>query len=142
MAILWRLNDARPLIDILQRPEIAGLDYGFDASGWIAERANIALTDGSSIGLFGSTGAGVFDTHWLFVARGRQALDLASDMLAAMFDLYGAVAVKGMIPVGRKASRLFTRWLGCRSLGIVETIRGPHELFMLARADFERCGNG
>lgn len=142
MTALWRLRDPLPLVNLIRRPEIAALDYGFDAPGWLAEPRNVALTDGDSVALFADCGGHVFDTHWLFVARGRQALDLASDMLAAMFDLHGVVAVKGMIPVERRASRLFTRWLGCQSLGIVETIRGPHELFMLARADFERCGNG
>ena len=135
---LWRLRDDRPLSLLIRRPEIASLDYGFDASGWIAIQSNIALTDGSSIGLFGACSSHAFEAHWLFIARGREALDLGADMLAAMFDLYGAHVIKGMIPTERKASRWFTRKLGCRSLGIIETIRGPHELFMLARADFER----
>jgi len=135
---IWRLRDASPLLSLLKRPEIASLDYGFDAPDWIASPSNVALTDGSSVGLFGSFGSHVFEAHWLFVARGRKALDLGADMLAAMFDLYGARVIKGMIPTERKASRWFTRKLGCRSLGIIETIRGPHELFMLARADFER----
>jgi len=135
---LWRLRDLQLLNDLLRRPEIASLDHGFDAPGWIANQSNVALTDGSSVGLFGSCGSRVFEAHWLFIARGREALDLGADMLAAMFDLYGASAFKGMIPTERKASRWFTRKLGCRSLGIIETIRGPHELFMLARADFER----
>jgi len=135
---LWRLRDVRLLNDLLRRPEIASLDHGFDAASWFANQSNIPLTDGSSVGLFGSCGPHVFEAHWLFVARGREALDLGADMLAAMFDLYGARVIKGMIPTERKASRWFTRKLGCRSLGIIETIRGPHELFMLARADFER----
>lgn len=137
-AVLHRLRDARPIETLLKRPEIASLDYGFDARGWISNQSNIALTDGSSVGLFGATGGQVFDTHWLFVARGREALDLGADMIAAMFDLYGAVALKGMIPTERRASRWFTRKLGCRSLGMVDTVRGPHELFTLARTDFER----
>jgi len=138
---LWRLRDLQLLNDLLRRPEIASLDHGFDAASWIASQNNVALTDGSSVGLFGSFGSfgsHVFEAHWLFVARGREALDLGTDMLAAMFDLYGARVIKGMIPTERKASRWFTRKLGCRSLGIIETIRGPHELFMLARANFER----
>ena len=138
MIPLHRLRSPVPIEDLLKRPEIASLDYGFDAPGWIADSGNVALTDGSSVGLFGDCGAKVFEAHWLFIARGREALDLGADMLAAMFDLYGARVIKGMIPTERKASRWFTRKLGCRSLGIIETIRGPHELFMLARADFER----
>lgn len=136
--ILRRLSNSSTIETLLKRPEIASLDYGFDAPGWIANQSNVALTDGSSVGLFGNNGAKVFDAHWLFIARGREALDLGADMLAAMFDLYGARVIRGMIPTERKASRWFTRKLGCRSLGIIETIRGPHELFMLARADFER----
>lgn len=136
MTELHRLRDPHHLITILKRPEIASLDHGFDAAHWMANRANVALTDGSSIGLFERKGAGIYDVHWLFVARGREALDLASDMMAAMFDAWGATALKGMIPADRRASRWFTRRLGCRSLGMVDTIRGPHELFMLARADF------
>jgi len=138
MIHLHRLHTSVPIETLLKRPEIASLDHGFDAPGWIANPSNIALTDGASVGLFGDSGAKVFDAHWLFIAQGREALDLAADMLAAMFDLYGARVIKGMIPTERKASRWFTRKLGCRSLGIIETIRGPHELFMLARADFER----
>jgi len=135
---LHRLRDVGLIDELLKRPEIASLDYGFDAPGWIAKQSNVALTDGSSVGLFGACGSHVFEAHWLFIARSREALDLGADMLAAMFDLYGARVIKGMIPTDRKASRWFTRKLGCRSLGIIETIRGPHELFMLARADFER----
>jgi len=137
-ATLWRLHDTQPLSTILRRPEIASLDYGFDPSVWLANPANVALTDGQSVGLFQQCPGEVYDTHWLFVARGREALDLATDMMAAMFDLWGAVALKGMIPADRRASRWFTRKLGCRSLGMIETVKGPAELFMLARDDFER----
>ncbi len=123
---------------LLKRPEIAGLSYGFDPSAWMANPVNVALTDGRSVGLFGRQGNGTYDTHWLFVARGREALDLATDMMAAMFDCWGASALKGLIPADRRASRWFTRKLGCRSLGMIETVKGPAELFMLARDDFER----
>jgi hypothetical protein len=134
---IGRLRDAGALGRVLERDDIAPLVDGFDPVAWLADRRNVALIDDhGDIALFERTGKGVFEGHTLFASRGREAIETGRTMLAAMFDMYGARAIWGRTPIERPAARWFSRRLGFRSLGVVETVRGPCELFYLGA---EQC---
>lgn len=137
MTPIHRLHDSATLVTVLARDDIAPLVDGFDPAAWLANRANVALTDDQgNVALFECTGEGVFEGHTLFASRGREAIETGRTMLCAMVDMHGARAIWGRTPVQRRAARWFSRKLGFRSLGIVETVRGPCELFYLGA---EQC---
>jgi len=133
-----RTHSPEALEAIIEQSGAAQLADGFDARGWLSDPRNVALYSGGNIGLFEHRDGGTCSVHWLFVDRGRQALCTASEMLHEIFGRYDKRAVHGEIPVFCRASRMFTRILGCKSLGLIETPRGEVELFFLARADMQR----
>lgn len=122
-------------IDILRltlaRDDIAPLVDGFDPAAWLSDRRNVALAEGDSIALFERTRGALYEAHWLFAARGSAALAIGRLATDSMFDMYGACAIWGKTPAHCRAARWFNRKLGCRSFGMIETLRGPHELFIL-----------
>lgn len=109
------------------------LVFGFDAAEWLADEGNIALADGSNVGLFDHRGPTSCEAHWLLTARGRAALRIGREMLEIMVTRYGKHAIHGQTPLQCKPARLFNRWLGGRSLGVIETVRGPVEFFFISK---------
>ena len=114
------------------------LANGFDGEEWLADLRNVALQIGGNIGLFEHRDGRTCSAHWLFVDRGRRALDAAHAMMAEMFEHHGMLAIHGEVPTFHRASRMFCRWLGCKSLGIIDTPRGEVELFFMRWADMQR----
>lgn len=108
-----------------------------DTAPWLADDLNVAIEAGDDLALFQWEGGDTYSVHWFFAARGREALTVGADMLSAIFDLYGAQAVFGMIPVENRKSRLFTRWLGCTSRGLIDRPDGQVELFIMGREQWE-----
>lgn len=127
-----RLASVAALEAVLRRVDVAPLVDGFDPVAWLENEGNVALTDElGNVALFEHTGAGTFEGHTLFASRGRAAIDAGRAMIRALIDMHGARAIWGRTPIERPAARWFSRQLGFRSLGIVETVRGPCEIFYL-----------
>ncbi len=104
----------------------------FNPSEWLSDPNNVALTDGKNIALFEREKA-VWNTHWLFESRGREAISVGKAMLKYMFDNSDAAAIKGLTPAHCRAARWFNRQLGGKSYGMIDTVIGPCELFILER---------
>ena len=112
---------------------MADLDRGFDAAEWLANPLNVALTDGRNIGLLECEGS-TWQVHAIFEDRGAKALSVGRKMVKIAFDQYRAKVLKGLTPAHCRAARLFTRMLGFTSYGMIETVNGPVELFILERS--------
>lgn len=95
------------------------------------------LTDGRNLLLTVEWADKVFEIHWLFVDKGRQAINAALDFLRYLYEEKGARVVVGQTPAQKRAARWFSRQVGGRSNGIVTTELGEVELFSLTRQDFE-----
>lgn len=117
---------------LLARNGDPALQFEFDPAAWLASPTNIALTDKRNLALFAGTAPGVFEAHWFFAARGREALDLGRAVLRSMFNDHGAQVIRGLTPIECTASAWFNRQLGGKSLGIIATAHGAAELFVLA----------
>lgn len=112
---------------------MAELDRGFDAADWIGSPWNVAITDGQNIGLLECEGS-TWQVHAIFEDRGAKALSVGRKMVKIAFDQYRAKMLKGLTPAHCRAARLFTRMLGFTSYGMIETVNGPVELFILERS--------
>lgn len=112
--------------DPLIRPTVGGAGE-LDASTLLADRRNICLMADGGGALFRWTGPGVYEGHSFFRARGREAIRLGKQFLSAMSD--AADLVWGLTPAELRHVRWFNRQIGLRSLGMMETPEGEHELF-------------
>lgn len=119
-------------------PELIPPDTDFQA--WLSNMHNVMLVEGDSVGLAVHEYPGVYTGHYLFRVGGRQALNLAREMMLWMVDNQGAKAFTGITPVDNRAARWFNRHLGFKSYGVVDTVRGSHEMFCIT-ADEVRKDN-
>lgn len=112
--------------------------HGFDPIEWIQQDQNICLTDGSgNISLFEEVSPNVFEGHYFFKTRGKNALILARTMLSIFMQDYQPYVIKGLTPLEHLGARWLSRQLGFKSYGAVQTPVGPCELFILTKEDWE-----
>lgn len=119
-------------------PELIPPDTDFAA--WLGNVKNVMLEDNGSVGLAVYEYPGVYTGHYFFKVGGRKALSLARDMMNWMIENQGAKAFTGITPADNKAARWFNRNLGFTSFGLVDTERGPHEMFCITADEFKRKG--
>lgn len=105
----------------------AGIDADF--SELLAEPLHVCLVDDRGGALFAWRGPGIFEVHVFFKVRGREALDLGREMLAHMRARHGARFFWALVPAESRKVLMFTRLMGWKSLGPVETRHGRNELF-------------
>jgi hypothetical protein len=134
---LDRTDDTFHVCLLIARNGDAALQFDFDPAAWLSDGSNIALVAGNDLALFHRTAPGVFDAHWLFASRGREALAVGRAASRAMFDQHGAEVIRGLTPVSCPKAAWFNRQLGAKSLGIINHIHGDAELFVLAPGYFQ-----
>lgn len=113
------------LVNELVRRDFPELDF----SEFLAESLHVCLIDGDSGALFAWRGPGIYEVHVFFAVRGRAALDLGHAMLAMMRAMGGRM-FWAFVPIESRQVRVFTRLMGWKSHGIIETRHGPNELFV------------
>lgn len=118
---------------IAQAIDNAPLNRGLRGDDWLASEGNVPVTfDNGDIALFDDEGEGIYQVHFLFVGRGREAIDHAREAFRVMFADYGAKLIFGMVPDFRRDVKLLARWAGGKSAGMRQTDEGPCELFILS----------
>jgi hypothetical protein len=107
---------------------------GFEPVSWLENHDNVALTDEKgNVSLFEKGSDGVYTGHYFFVVRGKAALVLAREMLDVFFEESGAKAIRGLTPLTNLGARWMSRQLGFKGYGVVHTLTGPCELFILTK---------
>ena len=110
---------------------------GFDPQTWIEDDRNIAVSDGEgNYNLFEYEMEGVYTGHTFYTKRGRAALDLGKEVLDYVFSLPEVRVIRGLTPLHKTGARWFSRKLGFQSYGVVRTVAGPCELFILDKPTF------
>lgn len=95
------------------------------------------LAAGENVGLATYELPGVYNIHWYYNVRGRQALDLATAMLVKLFNDYDAQVIRGIVRVDLKPSRWGARQVGLKSLGIFRYEDGTeNEVFYTTKDEF------
>lgn len=111
------------------RPNLAPGRDRLDSTALITDRRNICLMDEGGGAIFAWRGPGVYEGHSFFRVRGREAIRLGKQILAAMSET--ADLIWGLTPEHLRHARWFNRQIGFRSLGMIETPEGSHELFVM-----------
>ena len=111
---------------------------GFFPVEWLSDDNNIAFVDNkNNVALFEYNYPGVYTGHYFFFSRGKEAIDVATDILKTTFTKYPVEAIRGITPLKHLGARWMTKKLGFKSYGIVHTPNGPEELFVLTRKEWE-----
>lgn len=113
----------------------APLNRGLRGADWLASEGNVPVTfPNGDIALFDDEGDGDYQVHFLFVSRGREAINHARKSFQVMFAEYGAKLIFGLVPDFRRDVKLLARWAGGKSAGMRSTAEGPCELFILSNS--------
>lgn len=96
---------------------------------------NVVVSNGINTLLFEYESEGVYVGHYLCRNKGKQALGDSNEFIGKMFSGPARV-IKGLVPVSRPDVKWMTRKLGFKSYGLVETIAGTAELFILTKEDY------
>jgi len=128
-----------PLETIAEAIDEATLNRGVRGADWLASEGNIPVTfDNGDIALFEHEGDDDYQVHFLFVARGREAINHARESFRIMFAEHGAKLIFGLVPDFRRDVKLLARWAGGKCAGIRSTPEGPCELYVLSNSMFYR----
>jgi hypothetical protein len=120
---------------IAEAIDTAELNRGVSGADWLASEGNIPVTfDNGDIALFEHEGDADYQVHFLFVGRGRKAIDHARESFRIMFTEHGAKLIFGLVPDFRRDVKLLARWAGGKCAGQRMTPEGPCELFVLSNS--------
>lgn len=108
----------------------------FDFEDWLSGN-NIMYVEGDSVGLLSFEYPGFYTGHWFFQVRGREALNLATEMLNDLFKNYDAKVVRGITPIYNQKAIRAAKLLGFKSHGIVSYPDGDCELLTLTKEDLK-----
>lgn len=124
-----------PLENVAEAIDEAALNHGVSGAAWLASEGNIPVTfDNGDIALFEHEGDDDYQVHFLFVARGREAINHARESFRVMFTDHGAKLIFGLVPDFRRDVKLLARWAGGKCAGIRMTPEGPCELYVLSNS--------
>jgi len=124
-----------PLEIVAEAIDEAALNSGVRGADWLASEGNIPVTfDNGDIALFEHEGSGDYQVHFLFIARGREAIRHGKEALRVMFAEHGAKLIFGLTPLHLRHARIFNRWIGGKSAGTRMTPEGECELFVLSNS--------
>lgn len=108
---------------------------GVDFSEVIADPLNVVLVEADGGAAFMYRGPGIYEVHVFFRVGGRDVLDVSHRMLDRMRADFGAWLFWAPVPDGSRKVKIFTRWMGWKSRGPLNTRHGPMEIFVS-----EECG--
>ena len=100
-----------------------------DYEEFLAEPLHVCLEEEGSYAFFAWRGPNTYELHVEMKVKGRQAIEMLRRMLAWMVNEYNASGFWALIPCEKRNVRLFARWMGWKSRGLLTTRTGPCELF-------------
>ena len=104
--------------------------FTFDVEEWFSRPNNYALKDGYNISFGEYKSPGLYWVHFCFdTARGRKAIQLTKDMLAAFYEACPVKTSIGLIAEENRKARWLIRQVGFISLGMIDTKDGLCEMF-------------
>lgn len=107
---------------------------GLDPESWIANPNNIALTDGEgNFNLLEYVKPGMYTGHVFYVSRGKKAIELMKEALDKTFSEYPVEVIVGLTPIEKVGARWLSRKVGFKGHGIIKTIIGPCEVFIMTK---------
>lgn len=133
--IVFLLNETTEELEQLLSPYLP--IYGFSVEEFF-DGGGVALIHDKDVALFEHDSDKVYSGHYFFKSRGNKALSVAGDFLRFFYEKLDPKIIKGLVPLEHLGARWMTRQLGFKSYGVVQTVIGPCELFILTKKDWEQ----
>lgn len=114
---------------IINAIDASPLNRGLRGVDWLNVEGNVPIVMGDDIALFDNEGGCTYQVHFLFVSRGRSAIQAAKESFRRMFEDYGADLIFGLVPNFRDDVKMLARWAGGKCVGK----RGECELYVLSK---------
>lgn len=118
---------------IIHAIEASSLNRGLRGRDWLDVPGNVPIVIGDNVALFDTLGDSVYEVHFLFVSRGRNAVIAARESFRRMFADYGAELIIGNVPDFRRDVKMLARWAGGKFVRNRVTADGVCALFVLSR---------
>lgn len=112
--------------------------HGFDPKEFVLNDDNVCLLKESDLSLFEKISDEVYEGHYFFQSRGKKALRTSQEMLSYFVDEFKPRIIKGLTPLENLGARWMSRQLGFKSYGVVQTVAGPCELFIMTEQDWSK----
>ena len=111
------------------------MNRGMDGREWYYTPGNIAASNGEGdVILFQLSAPGLYEFHWLRMqTKGRKAINETLEAIDRVFRDTDCAIMFGLVPVDRRDSKFMARWIGAKSMGVVPTLDGPAEMFIMTR---------
>lgn len=124
--------------DVAAQTDKAMLDLPcFWPEDWVKAEQHYSIRDeAGNISLLEYVSPGVYHPHIYFSARGREALDIAKEMLHWAFIMTPAEVMIGETPILAKNAWWLVRQLGFKPQGLAASEWGPLRLSRLTKQQF------
>jgi len=110
---------------------------GFHLREWLADDENVALTNlRGDVSLFERQwrNPSIVTGHYFFFSRGREALDVAKEMLEEIWkEEYKVKTILGLTPVTHRGALWLNKRLGFKTIDTIDAITGPCRLVQLSK---------
>ena len=107
---------------------------GLDPEAWLLDDRNIALADeDGNVNLLEYVKPGVYAGHVFYKARGKDAVKLMRGAIEKTFSEYPVEVIVGLTPIEKVGARWLSRRVGFKGQGIIKTVIGPCEVFIMTK---------
>ncbi len=117
-----------------------------DFSNYYSRPKNLAFICSEGAMLFAHAGDDVYETHFLFWPRGgARIMRAARRMLAEMFTVYGAAAIRGCPPYGHRTVRAIGVALGFKKIPgkiVTDTVGRECEVYEIGAKEWAALSEG
>jgi hypothetical protein len=119
------------LARIIHEIDSSPLNRGLRGIDWVADPRNVAVWEGDDLALFDYVGPGMYEGHFLFQSRGKEAVRVAKLLTHRMFD-HGAKMLIGYVPLENRKAGVIAHMAGYHYAGIKQTEYGPMMVYLNA----------
>lgn len=119
------------LARIIHEIDNSPLNRGLRGVDWVRDPRNVAVWEGDDLALFDYVSPGVYEGHFFFESRGREAVRVTKMLTQRMFD-YGAQMLIGYVPLENRKAGVIARSAGYRFAGMRDTEDGPVLVYLNA----------
>ena len=117
---------------IIHEIDTSPLNRGLRGIDWVRDSRNVALFLGDDLALFDYEYPGVYEGHFFFQSRGKEAVLTAKIMTRKMFEEYGAHMLVGYTPLHLRKACVIASAAGWHYGGIKLTPYGACYVHMAA----------
>lgn len=111
------------LARIIHEIDNSPLNRGLRGVDWVRDPRNVAVWEGDDLALFDYVSPGVYEGHFFFESRGKEAVRVTKMLTQRMFDL-GAQMLIGKTPIEYKHACIIARAAGWHYAGHQMTEHG------------------